>query len=366
MDDSASTHRSVLVSAAYRAHADDRQEYSRGPFVLQHLSLEDLVDHLHDSKIPPQIRMHGVAWLLDAKKTETIDGLKGPIASVLGALPKDPRASSPGYEQLRAHVDGAFGRLRGAVSVGQGYARAMDLLQRLLPTPPQNLAAPAGNGGPGGGVARAPCRRGNYLVQVAFDWATLVTHVTAEIDSSDPMSGFNDIADPRNWHRNSPQFFRASDLVIESRQGGLALAGGLAQGAPYRTNVADGGPYLNEDVSLSWNPLFPLDGKNLLTVRYNPYQSQTKEYGMEVSLRRCLSTTIGLSATSGGIDVDSGQFKVSRATGAGFNTHILADKHARFTRRDFLGIELGYWLNVFTPFWLAPWLGLLVWQGACP
>ena len=119
---------------------------------------------------------------------------------------------------------------------------------------------------------------------------------------------------------------------------------------------------LEEVVSLGVNPMFPILGTNILTTSYK----NADPYGFDVQLYKCESTTIGGSTQAGGIDVDAGRLQVSAVDGMPGWTRMAAMKRVRFTaRREPCGTEVGSWLNLFAPFVIGAFIGILVYEGAC-
>jgi hypothetical protein len=118
---------------------------------------------------------------------------------------------------------------------------------------------------------------------------------------------------------------------------------------------------LEEVISMSPNPLFPILGTNVLATDYTNAGSP---YGFDVTLYQCASTTIGGSTRVGGIDVDSGSLKVSALKNPGWS-RLTSEKRVRFTARNVCGMEVGAWLNLFAPFVIGAFIGILVYEGAC-
>jgi hypothetical protein len=330
--------RAALVGAAYHAHG---APYGAAPYVLKPLSLEEVTEHL-ERETDPVVKNHGAAWLLDAPEQATQERLAPYVQRIVGDR-------YPSVRNLRGNVGSILppGNVPDPDAIPSTlFAEAL----KLLSPPAAHLGAP-------------PCNRTNWRLQAAMDPRTLVTHVVASIDVDRAPSDFNVIADPQNWKRAGPMFFKQSDLGVFAHGKFAADPHPPAPGSTSYPLPGRPEPDLYELVTMSWNPFFPLNGRNVLRAKYQRCPPGGNFCQMDVSLDTSVSTVIGASAVRGGLDVDSGMFKAERTSAT--TTKLTATKNARFTERELCGLKLGFWLNLFAPYVLGPWLALLVYDGAC-
>jgi hypothetical protein len=298
----------ALAGAAYHSHGGP---YPNAPYFLRPPSLDHVVKLLADEEA--RIRLHGAAWLLDgATHPARKERLHGAAQKVLGSA----MGVAPLAKQLDDESDhppavrgwnGSAGHLRSRC------ARALTVLSEMAPT--------------------GCIRRGFHLA-----------------------TDFRVMADPQNWSTEAPVFWTVSKRVTDT--------GG--QFVPVPNPPPPGSiPYaglLEEVISLSVSPFFPIVGTNILATTYT---NGVDPFGFDVQLYKCESTTIGGSTRAGGIDVDSGGLQVSTVPGDPGWTRLTANKHVRFTARDVCGMEVGAWLNLFAPFVIGAFIGVLVYEGAC-
>ena len=183
-----------------------------------------------------------------------------------------------------------------------------------------------------------------------------MTFVQGDVEVNRPLDAFTVMADPQDWSTDAPFFWTTSKLVI--------AAGGQFTPAPNPPRPGSR-PYvglLEEVITLGLNPFFPIIGTNVLSTRYT---NASDPYGFDVSLYQCESTIIGGSRQAGGIDVDSGSLQLSSVIDAPGWTKMTAVKRVRFTSREVCGWDAGVWLNLFAPFVIGAFIGLLVYEGAC-
>jgi hypothetical protein len=311
------------MGAFFHAHGTD--QHLGAPYQFRPMGLEEVVTVLERDP-DPRLRNHGAAWLLD--NPERQEEYRGYLTRLLGP---------EGLSRMTSTALGDRPCYRGRttdepIPTDGRFARAYQLM--------------------------APnCPRRNFRMAVALHPVSLVTGVRVSVEVPRPPGEFRIIADPQNWKRAAPLFFSQSELG--NFQGGTFTSSPTppAPGsAPYQSELL-------ELVKMSWNPFFPLDGRNVLCINYDPGPPGAGPCETEISLCHSLSTTIGLSRADGGLDVDGGGFS-AEDIGSGWS-RITARKEARFTERHLCGMELGFWLNLFAPFWLGPWLGLLTYEGVC-
>ncbi len=319
----------ALAGAAYHSHG---APYPNAPYFLRPPSLDHVIKHLAAEE--PHIRRHGAAWLLDgathpARKERLHDAAQKVLGSSMGV---DQLAEQLGDEHEHPPAvrewGGSTGHLRSR------WARALSVLN--------DLAAPQ-------------CIRRDFHLAIEQDPRTLITTVEAHIEVNRPVDQFRVMADPQNWSTEAPMFWTVSKLVVDT--------GG--QFVPLPTPPAPGSmPYselLEEVISMSPNPLFPILGTNILATQY----TNADPFGFQVQLYKCESTTIGGSTRAGGIDVDSGSLEVASVPQDPSWTKLTAKKRVRFTARDVCGMDAGTWLNMFAPFVIGAFIGIMVYEGAC-
>lgn len=357
--------RAALVSTLYHTHRTER--YERAPYFLRPMPLASAVEHLsRDPHVPA--RVQAAAWLLDhpdrspdhaphvhkllrelmSDVPERLDQIEAELRDeppcVKLLTPREP-ISPPQYQRkkpLRATHTRAAGVRPAPVAhlpVQGRAARAYELL------------------------ATTGCARSAFHCSIHLDPHTLVTSITAHVEVDKPASAFNQVADPRGWESQAPLFWTESDLG-QYTSGTFTSLSGLGPVGSF--SYAD--RELLEAVTLSWNPLFPVLGNNLLrATHYNHPELIEDEVacGMNVNLALSLSTTIGASFAQGGLDVDNGSVSAQVIGPDKSRTRLGATKSARFTERELCGVKLGSWLNLFAPFFLGPWIATLVYEGAC-
>jgi hypothetical protein len=365
--------RAALVSAVYHAHRTDKHE--RAPYFLRPMPLEAAVAHLaRDPHLPA--RVQAAAWLLDNPERSDehmphvhallrdhlddvparLDGMQDELDQ-LGSTVKLPRLTKrPSPRPALTHTQQLAAPPAAPRGGGPRAAGDRPLAIESLPSPGRfGLAYER--------LTSTGCVRDQFHCSIHLDPETLVTSITAHVDVNKPASSFNQLADPRGWESQAPLFWQESDLGTYA-SGAFSPNTGLGPVGSF--SYAD--RELLEAVDLSWNPLFPMQGNNLLRATHYNHPELIEDHvacGMHVNLSLSLSTTIGGSQTLGGLDVDNGRV-TAQAIGAGCSrTRLTASKSARFTERELCGVKLGLWLNSFAPFFLGPWIATLVFEGAC-
>jgi hypothetical protein len=357
--------RAALVSTLYHTHRTDRHE--RAPYFLRPMPLKAAVDHLsRDPHVPARIQ--AAAWLLDhperspdhapyvhALLRDVLDDVPERLAQIEDELRDEPPSVTLLTKRQPANpptqMRGTLGRA--------AHTRAPGVRpQPIAPLLDQGRAARAYEL-----LAVTGCTRSAFHCSIHLDPHTLVTSITAHVDVDKPASSFNQLADPRGWESQAPLFWTESDLGVYA---GGTFSPNPGLGPPGSFNYDD--RELFEAVNLSWNPLFPMQGNNLLrATHYNHPELIENEVacGMNVNLALSLSTTIGASRSQGGLDVDNGSVTAQAIGPNCSQTRLTASKSARFTEREMCGVKLGLWLNLFAPFFLGPWIATLVYEGAC-
>jgi hypothetical protein len=409
-------HRSALASAAYHANSED--VHRGAPYPLKPLALHEIVAHF-DRHPNAVMREHTAAWLLDHPGrahafAPYIDRLVGVAAADLA------RAA------LAQHGDGELDRTvlwrpskaddmdqldarQSRFAVARGVlAHARNGTPPSGPTTPTGGGGPAGSGGGGGagqpvapsdaeeatepnkpsaprpkqsqgpalpgrplGAARlfgprsvgagqlvpVPAQTSEFHCRVRFDAQTQITRCNANVLVDRPASDYDVVADPQNWSVAAYLFFQKSQRCTFADGGFPALVN-----PPPAGSVPFSGA-LHEVVSFSFNPFFPLSGDNVLQANFQKPGPLGEASRLDVSLGVCLSTAIGLSLAEGGLDVDAGFFSATQLSPAP-STRIAGSKVARFTSRELCGWDLGPWLNLFAPLWIAPFLGFMIYESA--
>lgn len=366
--------RAALISTLYHTHRTDR--YDRAPFLLRPMPLAAAVDHLsRDPHLPA--RVQAAAWLLDhpdrspahapyvhtllrdvigdlSTRLEQIEGeLRDEPSCVKLLTARDPTSPTHPTHPTRPTQRTRAGAFRSAHTPAPGVRPTP-----IAPLPEQGRAARAYEM-----LAMTGCPRSAFHCSIHLDPSTLVTSITAHVEVDKPASAFNQVADPRGWETQAPLFWTESALG-EYAGGAFTSHAGLGPVGSFSYENRE----LLEAVSLSWNPLFPVQGNNLLrATHYNHPELIEDEVacGMNVNLALSLSTTIGASQTHGGLDVDNGSVSAQAIGPDRGRTRLSATKSARFTERELCGVKLGLWLNLFAPFFLGPWIATLVYEGAC-
>ena len=322
--------RSALVSIAYDVHR--QTEHGAPPPMVAPMDVDAAVEHL-EKKAPDSVKLQAAAWLADRPKQQSLDTR---IRRLIGS---DAYDLIDGVLQKESHLTPSVSWHRqglGGLETGPDSSRFARILEELVSSST-------------GFTLR------NFKLKVYFDAMTLVTRVHASVEVNRPVSDFDSICDPRQWKQNVPLFFTESD-PCDLRDGEYVLSEVATSSSAFPPSL------LQEAVTLSYNPLYPIRARNVLVASHTPTVGDVGP-DMKVRLYESQSTLIGFSAALGGLDVDSGSASAKDPSGSGFTT-LSASKHARFTQRDFMGIKLGRWLNWCAPFTLGPWMALLVLRGA--
>jgi hypothetical protein len=315
----------ALTGAAYHAHG---APCPGAPYFLRPLSLDHVVEHLATEE--PHIQFHGAAWLLDGEPhPERTKHLHDAAQRVLGPGMKvkdlaDHMAKETGANPARSRRH------------GKRCAKGLEFLHQK---------------------SAIGCARRNFELSIDQDPATLITLVQSQIEVEKPLLSFQTMADPQDWSTAAPLFWTASERVTDV--GGEFVP---VPNLPPPGTVSYVAKLLEEIITLGLNPLFPIIGTNILTTTY---KNAGDPYGFDVNLYKCVSTIIGGSAGPGGIDVDAGSLRLSSVAGAPGWTRMAATKRVRFTPREMCGWELGGWLNLFAPYVIGAFIGVLVYEGAC-
>jgi hypothetical protein len=399
-------HRSALASAAY--HANSEPVHDKAPYQLKPMSLPEILQHF--DKHPDRVlQEHVAAWLLDHPGRAplfdyAVDRLVGAADAMRARAALAMDSGRVLQRSVRWRTTKPPDGDQGPVMLGPTrFSVARDELARSRHGLPPGGSPTAPGGGPtggGGGQAPAPgdgqnppagsagvssrktrqaqpptaaglfgprsvgagqivppaCVASGFHCQVDFDPETQITRCNAEVDVNRPPGEFDVIADPQNWSEAAYLFFQMSQRCSFSDGAFPALPN-----PPPPGTVPFVGP-LHENVSFSFNPLYPMRGNNVLDANYAQFGAG--ESRLNVSLCVSLSTAIGPSVADGGLDIDRGGFEALVGPTPD-TTHISGEKVVRFTSRELCGWDLGPWLNLFAPLWIAPFLGFMIYESAC-
>jgi hypothetical protein len=352
-------HRSALASAAY--HANHESQHLGAPYPLKPLSPPEIVEHFERNP-NAALQDHAAAWLLDHPGRAS--AFAPYVDRLVGAA-----AAERAREAVASRRDELLDRsvLWRALTDDEGpllekrqsrFALAYAELSRARRGPPPGAAGQFGPRSVGAGQAVAlPCELSDFHCRVTFDPATQITHCRADVLVNRAANEYNVIADPQNWSVAAYLFFQKSQRCTFADGGFPPLANPPAPGSvPFC-----GG--LHEVVSFSFNPAFPMRGDNVLSVNYQR-PGALGESRLDISLDVCVSTSIGPTLQDGGLDVDAGLFSAMQET-PDPTTRIAGEKTVRFTSRELCGWDLGPWLNLFAPLWVAPFMGFMIYESAC-
>lgn len=347
---------------AYRAHHD----FSRVPHFMRPPPLGVAVEALEHRR--PLARLQAAAWLLDSPRLESAPAIRSAIERLTTDIPKSgenaldldllreelrkfpgtvettERAKAEPIAQTRRQTGAPVGIEIDPVLAETRFAHAYLRLARSA------LGAQA-------------CKREDFRLLLSFDANTLVSTVRAEVTVNRPASDFYALADPLIWAQSGNLFWQKSEL-------GQYADGRFAADSPQPNagTISYADRDLLEVVDLSLNPLFPLRGDNVLkATHHQPEPSAapgTPVTAMQVYLGLALSSDIGFSAQRGGVDVDQGYMRAYALPDG--KTRLVAGKHARFNERYVYGTPVGWWMNALAPVMLGPWIGLMLYEGACP